>query len=73
MQKCQEQNFLTRADKKAITHLVVDDFKDRFGKLTPAELQDRASELGRLFPGEPEVWLSNVEKRFSNMSGSNER
>ncbi|XP_021695222.1 uncharacterized protein LOC110675148 [Aedes aegypti] len=54
LQKCQKQNFLTRADKKAITHLVVDDFKDRFGKLTPAELQDRASELGRLFPGEPE-------------------
>ncbi|XP_062710627.1 uncharacterized protein LOC115264313, partial [Aedes albopictus] len=54
LQKCQKQTFLTRADKKAITHLVIDDFKDRFGKLTPTELQQRASELGKLFPGEPE-------------------
>ncbi|XP_065095776.1 uncharacterized protein LOC135717565 [Ochlerotatus camptorhynchus] len=48
------QTFLSRADKRTITHIVVDEFKDRFGKLTPSELRDRASELGKQFPGEPE-------------------
>lgn len=55
LHKCQKQAFLSKTDKRAITHIVVDEFKDQFGKLTPAELRDRASELAKLFPGEAEV------------------
>ncbi|XP_055551213.1 uncharacterized protein LOC129733696 [Wyeomyia smithii] len=48
-----ETIFLTRSDKKVITHVIVDEFKDRFGRLTPFKLQLRATELGNIFPSEP--------------------
>ncbi|XP_062554548.1 uncharacterized protein LOC134219727 [Armigeres subalbatus] len=47
-------NILTKAQKKAITHIVVDEFKDVFGKLTSSELKNRAAELKQLFPTESE-------------------
>lgn len=49
--------FLSRTDKKAITQIVVDEFKDRFLKLTSSELEQRATELTKLFPSEPKgIW-----------------
>ncbi|XP_058824731.1 uncharacterized protein LOC131685199 [Topomyia yanbarensis] len=57
IQQYRDEKFLSRSDKKSITHIVVDEFKDRFSKLTPTELLDRAIELHRLFPSEPqEIW-----------------
>ncbi|XP_055536877.1 uncharacterized protein LOC129725284 [Wyeomyia smithii] len=37
---------------KAISHIVVDEFKDRFGRLTHEELLHRGEELEKLFPTE---------------------
>ncbi|XP_065090540.1 uncharacterized protein LOC135711593 [Ochlerotatus camptorhynchus] len=55
--KYQTNKLLTRSDKRIITQIVVDGFKDRFSKLTASELQDRAVELSLLFPSEPqESW-----------------
>lgn len=58
--KYQTNPFLSRADKKTITHIIVDEFKDRFSKLSPSELLDRACELGRLFPSEPQVCFNQL-------------
>nr|XP_029722784.1 uncharacterized protein LOC109401945 [Aedes albopictus]XP_029735446.1 uncharacterized protein LOC115270278 [Aedes albopictus]XP_029735448.1 uncharacterized protein LOC109414846 [Aedes albopictus] len=44
---------LTKAQKRIITHIVIDEFKDSFGKLTHDELLFRACELSNLFPSEP--------------------
>ncbi|XP_062551457.1 uncharacterized protein LOC134216607 [Armigeres subalbatus] len=54
IQRYQESTFLTRSDKRIITHLVVDEFIDRFGKLTPSELLIRSKDLHELFPNEPQ-------------------
>ncbi|XP_062538637.1 uncharacterized protein LOC134206906 [Armigeres subalbatus] len=49
--------FLSRSDKKSITHIVIDEFKNRFSKLTSLELMEKAKELKHIFPGEPqETW-----------------
>lgn len=48
---------LTRCEKRIITQIVVDEFKDRFSKLTADELQARAVELRFLFPNEPQASL----------------
>ncbi|XP_065075913.1 uncharacterized protein LOC135699570 [Ochlerotatus camptorhynchus] len=40
--------FLSRSDKKSVTHIVVDEFKTRFSKLSSSELLDRACELKQL-------------------------
>nr|XP_029708294.1 uncharacterized protein LOC109409192 [Aedes albopictus] len=60
LNKYAESPFLTRTDKKSITQIVVDEFKDRFSKLTSSELEQRAIELSKLFPSEPkEVWYQS--------------
>ncbi|XP_055536838.1 uncharacterized protein LOC129725268 [Wyeomyia smithii] len=60
LKKYLEFPFLSRADKKNITQIVVDGFKDRFCKLFPSELEQRATELKKLFPSEPqEVWYQS--------------
>lgn len=46
---------LTKSQKRMITHIVIDEFKDVFGKLTHIELLSRADELGDLFPTESKV------------------
>ncbi|XP_065090158.1 uncharacterized protein LOC135711281 [Ochlerotatus camptorhynchus] len=57
LKKYDTNKHLTRSDKRIITQIVVDEFKDRFSKLTPDELQSRAVELRSLFPSEPqESW-----------------
>ncbi|XP_055525108.1 uncharacterized protein LOC129718374 isoform X2 [Wyeomyia smithii] len=62
-----ETTFLTRSDKKVITHVIVDEFKDRFGRLTPFELQLRATELGNIFPSEPqETWYQPTSSKDSS-------
>ncbi|XP_065095135.1 uncharacterized protein LOC135717095 [Ochlerotatus camptorhynchus] len=50
----QNRHVLTKIQRKAITHIVVDEFKDVFGKLTRNELNLRAAELKQLFPSESE-------------------
>ncbi|XP_053691660.1 uncharacterized protein LOC128740159 [Sabethes cyaneus] len=61
-----ENPFLTRSDKKIITHIVIDEFKDRFGRLTPLELQVRATELGQIFPSEPQdSWYQPTNSKDS--------
>nr|XP_029729073.1 uncharacterized protein LOC109414040 [Aedes albopictus] len=54
IQSYKDTNVLTRSQKRIITHIVVDEFKDRFGKLTRHELVLRAAELRQLFPTESE-------------------
>ncbi|XP_062709589.1 uncharacterized protein LOC109398652 isoform X3 [Aedes albopictus] len=57
IEKYKTAKYLTRFDKRVITQIVVDGFKDRFSKLTSSELQNRAVELHSLFPSEPqETW-----------------
>lgn len=55
-----ETKILSKLDKKLVTHIVIDEFKDRFGKLTHEELRVRAAELRDIFPSEAEV---NITKR----------
>lgn len=55
--KYRVNQLLTRYDKRIITHIVVDEFKDRFSKLTSSELESRATELHLMFPSEPKVKL----------------
>ncbi|XP_062558016.1 uncharacterized protein LOC134222889 [Armigeres subalbatus] len=43
-------NILTKAQKKAITHIVVDEFKDVFGKLTSSELKIEQRNSNNCFP-----------------------
>lgn len=50
-----ECKILTKAQKKAVTHIIVDEFKDKFGTLTSVELTRLAAELHSIFPTEPEV------------------
>ncbi|XP_021695246.1 uncharacterized protein LOC110675167 [Aedes aegypti] len=60
LNKYDKTPFLTRTDKKTITQIVVDEFKDRFSKLTSSELEQRSIELSKLFPSEPkEVWYQS--------------
>ncbi|XP_055609064.1 uncharacterized protein LOC129756106 isoform X2 [Uranotaenia lowii] len=50
--------YLPKDHKKIITHIVVDEFKDKFGKLTRQELADRSLELYKIFPTEPKyTWF----------------
>ncbi|XP_065093331.1 uncharacterized protein LOC135714001 [Ochlerotatus camptorhynchus] len=57
LRKYSKTAFLSRSDKKSVTHIVVDEFKNRFSKLSSSELLDRACELKQLFPSEPqETW-----------------
>lgn len=58
--KSSDHKLLSRTDKASITRIVVDEFIDRFSKLTSAELKSRASELFQLFPTIPEVLLRNL-------------
>ncbi|XP_058815508.1 uncharacterized protein LOC131679015 isoform X1 [Topomyia yanbarensis] len=50
-----QTGYLTRTNKKAITHIIIDEFKDRFSKLIPVELLGRSLELSQIFPSEPQV------------------
>ncbi|XP_021694287.1 uncharacterized protein LOC110674309 [Aedes aegypti] len=62
---------LTKLQKKIITHIVVDEFKDVFGKLSHNELLSRASELNELFPSESkESWY---QPTFSFVGGKKTR
>ncbi|XP_021711819.1 uncharacterized protein LOC110680290 isoform X3 [Aedes aegypti] len=57
IRKYSQTPFLSRSDKKSITHIVVDEFKNRFSKLTSSELLERSKELKQIFPSEPqETW-----------------
>ncbi|KXJ68316.1 hypothetical protein RP20_CCG004294 [Aedes albopictus] len=56
-----ECKILTKAQKKAVTHIIVDEFKDKFGTLTSVELTRLPAELHSIFPTEPE--LKNIIKR----------
>nr|XP_029710410.1 uncharacterized protein LOC109424330 isoform X2 [Aedes albopictus] len=49
-----ECKILTKAQKKAVTHIIVDEFKDKFGTLTSVELTRLPAELHSIFPTEPE-------------------
>ncbi|XP_065093070.1 uncharacterized protein LOC135713766 [Ochlerotatus camptorhynchus] len=48
LRKYSKTAFLSRADKKTVTHIVVDEFKTRFSKLSSSKLLDRACELKQL-------------------------
>ncbi|XP_065080182.1 uncharacterized protein LOC135703020 [Ochlerotatus camptorhynchus] len=48
LRKYSKTAFLSRSDKKSVTHIVVDEFKTRFSKLSSSELLDRACELKQL-------------------------
>lgn len=48
-----DTKFLPKDAKTAITQIVVDEFVDRYGKLTTQELKQRSEELFQLFPAEP--------------------
>nr|XP_019560708.2 uncharacterized protein LOC109429250 [Aedes albopictus] len=50
-------NILSKKDRIFITHLIVDEFTDEFGKLTREELINRSAELSVLFPTtEQHIW-----------------
>ncbi|XP_029729105.2 uncharacterized protein LOC109402257 [Aedes albopictus] len=62
---------LTKSQKRMITHIVIDEFKDVFGKLTHIELLSRADELGDLFPTESkESWY---QPTFALVAGKKTR
>ncbi|XP_029722774.2 uncharacterized protein LOC115263689 isoform X2 [Aedes albopictus] len=66
--KSSDHKLLSRTDKASITRIVVDEFIDRFSKLTSAELKSRASELFQLFPTIPEhTWFE--PSSYKNASG----
>ncbi|KAL1397758.1 hypothetical protein pipiens_009506 [Culex pipiens pipiens] len=48
-----DTQLLSKDAKTAITQIVVDEFVDKFGKLTTPELKQRSDELAELFPKEP--------------------
>lgn len=48
-------NILSKKDRIFITHLIVDEFTDEFGKLTREELINRSAELSVLFPTTEQV------------------
>ncbi|XP_062710812.1 uncharacterized protein LOC134288897 [Aedes albopictus] len=53
----QATSILSRKDRIFITHLIVDEFVDEFGRLTREELARRATELKNIFPTvEQHVW-----------------
>lgn len=56
-----DTKFLPKDAKTAITQIVVDEFVDRYGKLTSQELKQRSEELFELFPTEPKVTLSGFQ------------
>lgn len=57
MEAYSSSNVLSRNDRIFITHLIVDEFADEFGKLTREELIQRAAELKSMFPSVEEyVW-----------------
>lgn len=64
LNKYDKTPFLTRTDKKTITQIVVDEFKDRFSKLTSSELEQRSIELSKLFPSEPKVGIFNTARNI---------
>ncbi|XP_062714297.1 uncharacterized protein LOC109409342 [Aedes albopictus] len=50
-------SILSRKDRIFITHLIIDEFVDEFGRLTREELACRATELKNIFPTvEQHVW-----------------
>lgn len=51
----QTSKVLSRKDRIFITHLIVDEFVDEFGKLTREELSLRSAELKCIFPTVEEV------------------
>lgn len=53
LQAYNDTKLLPKDAKTAITHIVVDEFVDRYGKLTTEELKYRSQELFELFPNEP--------------------
>ncbi|XP_058447557.1 uncharacterized protein LOC131427939 [Malaya genurostris] len=53
----EETKVLSKTDRRNITHIVIDEYKDRFGKLTHKQLEDRAAELSKLFPSESTVFI----------------
>ncbi|XP_021708285.1 uncharacterized protein LOC110681115 isoform X2 [Aedes aegypti] len=50
LEKFKASNILSKKDRIFITHLIVDEFTDEFGKLTREELIRRSAELSALFP-----------------------
>ncbi|XP_058814576.1 uncharacterized protein LOC131678463 [Topomyia yanbarensis] len=61
-----QTGYLTRTNKKAITHIIIDEFKDRFSKLTPVELLGRSLELSQIFPSEPQDTWYQPASKYSN-------
>nr|XP_029720173.1 uncharacterized protein LOC109398328 [Aedes albopictus] len=60
-------NILPRKDRVFITHLIVDQFIDEFGKLTREELMLRAAELKCIFPTiEKHIWYQPTFYRDEN-------
>ncbi|EDS32989.1 conserved hypothetical protein [Culex quinquefasciatus] len=56
-----DTQLLSKDAKTAITQIVVDEFVDKFGKLTTPELKQRSDELAELFPKEPKVELKEIK------------
>ncbi|XP_058836683.1 uncharacterized protein LOC131693127 [Topomyia yanbarensis] len=51
-----KSQYLSKEAIRTITHIVVDEFKDRFGKLSHEELLERSAELSKHFPSEKTSW-----------------
>lgn len=62
-----ESKKLTKAQKKAVTRIIIDEFKDKFGNLNSLELGRLAAELCTIFPTEPEFsWYQPTFKIVDN-------
>ncbi|XP_062538250.1 uncharacterized protein LOC134206538 [Armigeres subalbatus] len=60
----QTSKVLSRKDRIFITHLIVDEFVDEFGKLTREELSLRSAELKCIFPTvEEHIWYKPASYR----------
>ncbi|XP_058456686.1 uncharacterized protein LOC131434053 [Malaya genurostris] len=67
IKKYDKCKILAKKDKTFITHLIVDEFVDEFGKLSKDELIQRAKELNEIFPTIDEhVWYQPTTIRDVN-------
>ena len=58
-------SILSRKDRIFITHLIIDEFVDEFGRLTREELACRATELKNIFPTvEQVIFIGTISLYF---------